>query len=329
MGARTVHLARYLNVRAFCTAIAATLVLAAPAQAVVGGKPVPDGQFGYVANVRIMGAFGCTGTLIAPQWVMTAGHCGSATGSLSQGMVPSPVAWPPQAYSIVLGTTHADGQGGETHDVTDVVVEPDYIVTNGDGNDVTLMKLDTPAKVGPMKIAAVGERPSWAPGKLVTIAGFGATKPDGSDMPDTMQYAQVPIVADQDCAKAYGDGSFDATTMVCAGYPQGGTDTCNGDSGGPLLAPIPGGFHLAGATSFGEGCAEAGKPGVYARVAEGPIREWLKTVVPEAFAPEPAATKPKAKKKKRATRRCSRRRARGHARDRHARKRSCRRAARR
>jgi secreted trypsin-like serine protease len=242
-------------------------------------------------------------------------------------MVPSPIAWPSQAYSVIVGTPRADGEGGETHAISDVVVEPDYLVTNGDGNDVTLMKLDEPAKVAPMQIAAVGERSSWAPGKLATIAGFGATKPDGSDMPDRMQFAQVPVTTDDECAKAYEDG-FDAKTMVCAGYPQGGTDTCNGDSGGPLLAPVRGGFRLAGATSFGEGCAQAGKPGVYARVAEGPIREWLKTVVPEAFAPEPTAAKQKAKKKKRA-RRCTRRRAHGHARHKRAHKRSCRRAARR
>jgi secreted trypsin-like serine protease len=313
-------------VRAVLAALITSAVLASPAQAVVGGKPVPEGQFGYVANVRIMGAFGCTGTLIAPQWVLTAGHCGSATGSLSQGMLPSPVAWPPQAYEIVLGTVYADGHGGQTHSVSQVLVDSDYILPNGSGNDVTLMKLDQPTQIAPMKIAAVGERSSWLPGKLQTIAGFGASSKDGSEMPDQMQYAQVPITTDDYCANAYGDGSFDAKTMVCAGYPDGGTDTCEGDSGGPLLAPVRTGFRLAGATSFGDGCAEAGKPGVYARLAEGPIREWLKTVVPEAFAPEPAA--PKAKKKRRASRRCARRRAHARARDRRARTRSCRRAAR-
>lgn len=305
------------------------LTLAAPAQAVVGGKPVPDGEFRYVANVRVMGAFGCTGTLIAPQWVMTAGHCGSATGSLSQGVVPTPVAWPPQAYEVVLGSVYANGQGGETHSVTQVLVDSDYIVTNGSGNDVTLMKLDAPSKVAPMRIAAVGERSSWRAGSLATIAGFGASSSDASEMPERMQFAQVPITSDDECAKDYPDGSFDPKTMVCAGYPQGGTDTCEGDSGGPLLAAVRGGLRLAGATSFGDGCAQAGKPGVYARVAEGPIREWLKTVVPEAFAPEPVAKKPAAKKKKRATRRCARRRAHPHARDRRARARSCRRASRR
>jgi trypsin len=309
------------------------LVLAAPAQAVVGGKPVPPGQLPYVANVQIMGAFGCTGTLITPQWVMTAGHCGSATGSLSEGLVPTPAAWPASAYHLTLGSVYADGHGGEQHDVSQVLVDSDYIATNGTGNDVTLMKLDAPSKIAPMKIAAVGERSIWEPGDMTTIAGFGTTSESAQNPPAQMQFAHVPITTDDYCAKAYpnglseaaDDGSFDAKTMLCAGYPQGGTDTCQGDSGGPLLAALADGTErLVGATSFGSGCAEAGKPGVYARVAEGPIRDWLKTVVPDAFAPEPS--KAPAKKKKKVSRRCSRRRAHAHARHRHARARSCRRA---
>jgi secreted trypsin-like serine protease len=87
--------------------------------------------------------------------------------------------------------------------------------------------------------------------------------------------------------------------MLCAGYPQGGTDTCQGDSGGPLLAKaLDGSLRLVGATSFGEGCAEAGKPGVYARLAEGPIRSFIARFVPGAFKPEPGATKPKKKKRR-------------------------------
>ena len=325
--------------RLYIATFLGALALASPAQAVVGGHPAAPGTYGYVANVQIMGAFGCSGTLIAPQWVMTAGHCGSATGSLSMGLVPTPAAWPPDAYSIQLGSVYQDGHGGETHSVSEVLVDSDYIVTSGTGNDVTLMKLDKPTTIAPMKIAAVGERSYWKPDVLATVAGFGTTSEDASDPPDQMQVAQVPITTDEYCAQAYpgglsevpDDGSFDPKTMLCAGYPQGGTDTCEGDSGGPLLAPVGSAFRLVGATSFGAGCAEPGKPGVYARVAEGPIREWLHSVAPEAFAPEPvpAAKKKAAPKKKRASRRCSRRRAHAHGRHTRARSRSCRRASRR
>jgi trypsin len=269
------------------TLLCALAFQAAPANAVVGGKPAAPGTFPYVANILIGGAFGCTGTLIAPQWVITAGHCGSVSGAAD---VPTPVAWPAAFYTVQLGSVYADGTGAETHSVTQVVVDSDYIVTNGVGNDVTLLKLDKPSAIGPMKIAATADKPSWAAGVLATIAGFGTTSENG-DAPAQMQYAQVPITTDAYCASAYpngltpNDGGFDASTMICAGYPQGGTDTCQGDSGGPLLVTVPGGaLRLVGATSFGDGCAEAGKPGVYAKVAEGPIRTFIQSFVPDAFA---------------------------------------------
>jgi trypsin len=285
---------------------AVALCAAGPAGAVVGGTPVPDGQLRYVANISIAGSFGCSGTLIAPDWVMTAGHCGSLTAAITGGIVPTPIGLPASAYDVKLSSVHADGTGAEDHAVTQVVVDSDYIVTNGAGNDVTLLQLDHPSAVSPVHIAAVGERRIWDPGTKATIAGFGLTSEDAQDPPDTMQQAQVPIQADPDCANAYpdgvGGGSYDARTMLCAGYPQGGTDTCQGDSGGPLLVPaLDGTPRLVGATSFGDGCAEPGKPGVYARLAEGPIRAFVQRFVPGAFEPEPGATapKPKAKKKHR------------------------------
>ena len=288
--------------RRACIAILVLVGAALPctsAQAVVGGQPAPPGSFRYVANVDIGGSFGCSGTLIAPDWVMTAGHCGSITGSVSLGLAPTPAAWPPGAYDVRLGSVYADGRGSEDHKVTAVQVDSDYIATKGTGNDVSLLKLDTPSHIEPMHIAAVGERSIWRPGVLATVAGFGTTSENDTTPPDQMRFARVPITTDKYCADAYpgglsqvaDDGSFDPATMLCAGYPQGGTDTCEGDSGGPLLAPAAGGkLRLVGATSFGNGCAKAGKPGVYARVAEGPIRAFIAHVVPEAFAPEPGVS---------------------------------------
>jgi Trypsin len=97
---------------------AAALCMAGPAQAVVGGKPAAPGTFKYVANILIGGAFGCSGTLIAPDWVVTAGHCGSVSGLLSMGLAPSSAAWPASFYTVRLGSVYADGHGGESHAVS-------------------------------------------------------------------------------------------------------------------------------------------------------------------------------------------------------------------
>jgi len=283
-------------VRVLSAAACAILISAPPAAAVVGGKPARPGSFRYVADVLIGGSFGCSGTLIAPQWVLTAGHCGSITGSLSLGLVPSQAAWPPSAYRVQLGSVYADGRGGESHSVSKVVVDSDYIVTNEAGNDVTLLRLATPSRVKPMLIAPLAQRRIWRAGALATIAGFGTTSESSSTPPPRMRHARVPITTDAYCAQAYprgldevqDDGYFDPKTMLCAGYPQGGTDTCEGDSGGPLLARTPRGrLLLVAATSFGKGCAEAGHPGVYALVAQGPIRGFIARFVPDAFAAPP------------------------------------------
>ena len=157
-----------------------------------------------------------------------------------------------------------------------------------------------------MKIAGRGEESLWAPGTMADIAGFGTTE-EGGDTPDTMQEAKVPITTDAYAQNAY-PNDWDGATMLGAGFPQGGVDTCQGDSGGPLLVPGPSGsLRLVGDTSFGEGCARPGKPGIYGRLGDTKLREWIRGKAPDAIAPDAAAaastpsttTKAKKKSKKR------------------------------
>ncbi len=251
--------------RKFCSTLAAAgtilALTASPSMAIVGGHDASPGEYPAVAEISF-GVFFCTGTLISPDTVLSAGHCGSLTGAA----VASPVAYPPQAIDVTIGSHHTGD--GENVPVRSVTVSPDYLLS--DGNDVSILKLTRNSVKAPTKVAGAGERSLWSAGTLATIAGWGVTE-EGGDQPDTLQEAQVPITTDAYCGNAY--SNFDASTMVCAGYPQGGVDTCQGDSGGPLFA----GGRVVGATSFGEGCARPNKPGVYARVADAPIREWIRS----------------------------------------------------
>ena len=246
-------------------ALAALAFTAAPSSAIVGGSDAAPGEFPSVAEITF-GAFGCTGTLISPDTVLSAGHCGSLTGAA----VASPAAYPPQLVDVTIGS-HRSGDG-ENVPVSKVTVSPDYLLS--DGNDISVLKLSRNATKAPTKVAGAGDRASWAAGTSATIAGWGVTE-EGGDAPDTIQKANVPITTDAYCGSAY--DNFDATTMVCAGFPQGGVDTCQGDSGGPLFA----GGRVVGATSFGEGCARPNKPGVYARVADAKLREWIRGQDPD------------------------------------------------
>ena len=255
---------------ATCAALALS---AAPSMAIVGGSDAAAGEYPSVSEVVIAKGFLCTGTLIAPDYVLTAGHCGSITGGAG---VASPAAWPPQAIDVYIGS-NKPGQG-EPVPVQSVTMQPSYLLNAG--YDISLLKLARNSTKAPTTVVGTAGAGLWAAGTLEEIVGFGTTE-EGGDTPDTLQKAKVPITTDAYCAGAYSD--FDANSMVCAGYPQGGTDTCQGDSGGPMFGrDAAGALKVVGATSFGEGCARPGKPGVYARVGGAELREWIRSVAPAA-----------------------------------------------
>lgn len=75
--------------------------------------------------------------------------------------------------------------------------------------------------------------------------------------------------------------AFVPSIMVAAGFEAGGKDTCQGDSGGPLLVPSHNGWKVAGITSWGYGCADPRRPGVYTRIGAQRLHRWIKAVVHE------------------------------------------------
>ena len=288
----------------FATSAVLAMVAASPSSAVVGGSDAAPGEFPSVAEITF-GVFSCTGTLIDPTHVLSAGHCANPTSEV----FAAPVAWPTPLIDVRIGSNKV-GEG-ERVPVSSVAITPDYFGLRNSRNDLSILTLSRPSVHAPTQVAGAGERSIWSPGVLATIAGWGNTSAEGEEFPDTLQKAQVPITTDEYCESRYSDDEgydFDPETMVCAGYPQGGVDTCQGDSGGPLFADAGGVRRVVGVTSWGSGCAQEGFPGVYARVADTKLRTWVASGAPNGVAGEPAATTTTSKVRKQRSKKRSKRR---------------------
>ena len=282
--------------RTLLATLAVGLGAAAPAHAIVGGNDASPGEYPYVAHILIDRSFQCTGTLVTPTHVVTAAHCSSIVPG---GVANVPIGQPGQLIELSIGahrTPSASLTGGYDSDGEEHVAKSVSVATGWAGlgsvsSDAAVVELPTPSSKAPVKIASAEERSLWAAGTLATISGFGVTE-SGGDQPEFLQEARVPITADEVTAEAYPYlvegvdpvfGGFEDRTQVGAGFPEGGVDTCQGDSGGPLLVPAGTEMRLVGDTSYGNGCAEPGYPGVYGRVADTTLREWIRSVAPEAI----------------------------------------------
>ncbi|RJQ82848.1 serine protease [Pseudonocardiaceae bacterium YIM PH 21723] len=235
-------------------------LLASPAGAeprVVGGSRVSVATFPWVVYLADSnGSQFCGGTLVKPNKVLTAAHCTVNTRAAQIKVVAGrddkkakpPVGKPDQPLP------------GSVSTVKRIWIEPGF--TNVEqGRDVSVLTLNTSLGKDTMDLAGAGDGGLYAPGQQATILGWGNTSQSPGSESRYLMGATVPIVSDAQCRQWY--PSFKSPEMVCAGYEQGGVDTCQGDSGGPMVV----GTKLIGVTSWGDGCAQARKPGVYARVA--------------------------------------------------------------
>lgn len=187
----------------------------------------------------------CGGVLVSSSAVATAAHCASA-------MAKSDIR-------VVAGRQEKSDTDGVVARVSRVWKEPNFS-DPGKGDDVAVLNLDRQVPYRPVSLPSQSDGSLYASGTNATVVGWGRTS-DGGARATSLRSAVVPVVSDASCSSSY--GNYDSTSMVCAGYPQGGVDACQGDSGGPLVV----GDTLIGIVSWGDGCAKAGKPGVYARVS--------------------------------------------------------------
>jgi hypothetical protein len=257
---------------------------AAQAPRIINGDATSAGEYpaqGLLELDTSEGTFVCGGSLVSNRYFLTAGHCATD--------IDSTTPLPASAFTVKLGKTRkSDFRAADEHGVNQNQVNAQYALTGSDGtvpdHDVALLRLTTPApaQLEPIRLIEPGETSLWAAGKTATVIGWGVT--EHGTLSDTLLEANVPMVSDAYCSGGRVFGSdFDPDTMVCAG--GGDTDTCGGDSGGPLMVGDGAFLVLAGLTSWGpDPCAKEGVPGVYTRIGDPDLNAWVRDRVPMARA---------------------------------------------
>lgn len=243
---------------------------------IVGGTQASVGEYPWavlLSGTSSPSGFFCGGSLIAEKWVLTAAHCvvDESAGNL--------YAFAGEYNKLTYDIT--------ANPIDKIIVHPNYDAVSSD-NDLALLRLTYPeTSIIPLNIITPAVASSLEAGvddslADVTVIGWGDTEdPVSPTYPSILREVNLPYVSNTVCNSSVALNGQVNANMMCAGAAAGGIDSCQGDSGGPLVFQDAGIWYQAGIVSWGYGCAEPNKYGVYTRVEN--YIDWIEqtqTVTP-------------------------------------------------
>lgn len=243
-----------------------SLVVAGPMadiDRIVNGDPVDIKAAPYVAYLDQS----CGGSIITPRYLLSAAHCFAA------GF---------KHYKVRLGSTFRD-EGGVQYRIKNATIHPKYNISTVD-YDFAVVELDEEIKFSEsiQPIALASPDIKLPDGAMLDVYGWGTLK-EGGEQSKELQKVSVPLYNHEKCKENYAKNQIELTdSMICAGYDEGGKDSCQSDSGGPLVKEgLNEGRVLYGVVSFGLGCGRPGLPGIYSPVSIA--ANWIKEILMDSM----------------------------------------------
>ncbi len=247
---------------------------AAP-QGIIGGQDAPEDAFPWMVALipswtsdPLYDHF-CGGSLIHPQYVLTAAHC----------VMDGNDAASARSVDVIVGAHRLSQRDGKRASIVRVIIHPDYDDAELE-NDVALLKLAVPIRNSPtlVSIASEDEILETNPVQAV-VTGWGEN--DGPTAWDRLNFIDVPLMTQAPCKEAVDTlARYINDTTWCLKDPAGKQAACFGDSGGPLLirSGVRGEWIQIGVASWVyRGCAQENSLSVYTRIAS--YLDWIEETV--------------------------------------------------
>ncbi|XP_048356803.1 trypsin-like [Sphaerodactylus townsendi] len=196
--------------------------------------------------------FHCTGTLINEQWLVTAAQC--YTGRPLLVSLGEHSLW------------HFDFT--EQLKIAVKTIRHPFFDSYSKANDIMLVKLLTPVFINKNVRPLALPRRCPLPESYCVLPGWGTTILKKVWLPDVLHCGNITTLSDSECLDVYPRSI--TKNMLCATVRRGGTDSCQGDPGSPLICNN----ELQGVTSWGfEECSQLDRPSVFTKVCN--YMNWL------------------------------------------------------
>ncbi|KAM5222732.1 suppressor of tumorigenicity 14 protein [Hipposideros larvatus] len=236
---------------------------------VVGGKDAEEGEWPWQVSLHALGqGHLCGASLISHNWMVSAAHCFVNDRGFRYA---DHTMW--TAFLGLHDQSKRSASGVQERKLKRIISHPNFNDFTYD-YDIALLELEEPVEysstVRPICLPDTSH--SFPPGKAIWVTGWGHTY-EGGTVVLVLQKGEIRVINQTTCEKLMPQQI--TARMMCVGYLSGGVDACQGDSGGPLSSvEADGRIFQAGVVSWGDGCAQRDKPGVYTRLPV--FRNWIK-----------------------------------------------------